>query len=123
MPAVRDPSWNPRPNGLIVFLTLLLLVMLVAAYVGVMHALVDLSRPEGNADLDRRDSAYVYVHLVLLAGAAIIGFLAGRWFNGLGVAFATLFVIVLVVAMLTVQLGSYELACHGHNDLVRHWQC
>lgn len=123
MPAVRDQSWNPRPTGLIVFLTLLLLVMLVAAYVAVMRALLDLSIPEENVDLDRRDSAYAYVHVVLLLGAAIIGFLAGRWFNGLGVAFATLFVIVLVIAMLAVQLTSYELACHGYNDIVRHWQC
>jgi hypothetical protein len=121
MRPVREPGWKPKPTSLIVLLTLLLLLMLAVAYVGVMHALVDISRPEH--DIDRRDTAYTYVHLVMLLGAAIIGFLAGRWFNGLGVAFATLFVVALLVAMLTVQLTSYELACHGHNDLVRHWQC
>jgi len=25
--------------------------------------------------------------------------------------------------MLGAQMASYELACEGHNDLVRHWQC
>jgi hypothetical protein len=104
-----------------VFLTLLLLVMLVVAYVGVMNALLDLSRPAH--DVDRRDTAYAYVHLVMLLGAAIIGFLAGKWFNGLGLAFATLFALVLLISMLAVQLTTYELACHGHNDIVRHWQC
>lgn len=118
---MREPGWTPKPTGLIVFLTLLLLLMLLVAYVGVMNALVEISQPEH--DIERRDTAYAYVHLVLLFGAAVIGFLAGRWFNGLGVAFATLFVVVLGVGMLAVQLTSYELACHGHNDLVRHWQC
>jgi hypothetical protein len=58
-----------------------------------------------------------------LLGAAVLGFVAGKWFNGLGIAFATLFVLVLGICMVTVQMASYELACHGHNDLVRHWQC
>jgi predicted permease len=122
MAPVREPSGRPKSNGLIVFLTLVLLVMLVAAYVGVMNLLLEVSEGE-SVDTARRDLAYAYVHLVLLVGAAVIGFLAGRWFNGLGIAFATLFAIVLVVGMLTVQLSTYELACHGHNDIVRHWQC
>ncbi len=122
MAPVREPRGRPKSNGLIVFLTLVLLVMLVAAYVGVMNLLLEVSEGE-NVDTARRDLAYSYVHLVLLVGAAVIGFLAGRWFNGLGIAFATLFVVVQVVGMLTVQLSTYEQACHGHNDIVRHWQC
>jgi hypothetical protein len=120
---VQDPFRRSRPTVVIWLLALLLLMLLAAAYVGVMHALVDLSRPDSGISVDRRDLAYLYVHVVLLVGAAIIGFLAGKWFNGLGVAFATLFVIVTVVIMLGVQMGSYQLACEGHNDLVRHWQC
>jgi hypothetical protein len=124
-PAVQEPPGqrSGRPTAVIFLLTLLLLLLLGAAYVGVMHALVELSEPDSGTDIDRRDLAYTYVHLVLLLGAAIIGFLAGKWFNGLGLAFATLFVVVTVVVMLGVQMGSYELACRGHNDLVRHWQC
>jgi len=112
-----------KPTGLILLLTLVLLVLLVAAYVGVMNALVEMSRVESIDEAGRRDAAYAYLHLVMIAGSGVIGFVAGKWFNGLGVAFATLFVVVMVVAMLGVQLASYEMACHGHNDLVRHWQC
>jgi hypothetical protein len=112
-----------KPTGLVVLLTLTLLVLLVASYIGVMHALVEMSRVESDSEAARRDAAYAYLHLVLLAGAAIIGFVAGKWFNGLGVAFATLFVIVMIVAMVVTQMATFELACHGHNDLVRHWQC
>ncbi|MBK6319753.1 MAG: hypothetical protein IPI85_06305 [Dehalococcoidia bacterium] len=112
-----------RPASLMVFLTLALLLGLLAAYVGVMHAIVDVSRIGGDHDANERDAAYSYLHLVFLAGSAAIGFGAGKWLNGLGIAFGTLFVIVVAVGMLAVQLSSYSLACHGHNDIVRHWQC
>ena len=120
---MHEPARQNRPAFLATLLTLVLLLLLAGAYIGVMHALVELSRPESGTSTGRRDLAYTYVHLTLLTGAASIGFLAGKWLNGLGVAFATLFVVVTVIAMLGIQLGSYELACHGHNDLVRQWQC
>ena len=120
---MQDIPGRARPTGLVVLLTLVLLFLLLAAYTGVMHAVLEVSRVESDGDADRRDGAYAYLHLVMLLGAAVIGFFAGKWFNGLGLAFATLFVVVMVVGMLAVQMGSYELACHGHNDLVRHWQC
>ncbi|MGE3075936.1 MAG: hypothetical protein AB7N24_08625 [Dehalococcoidia bacterium] len=106
-----------------VLLTLLLLCLLIASYVGVMHAVVDVSKIANDHDANQRDRAYAFLHIVMILGAGIIGFVTGKWFNGLGIAFAALFVIVIAVGMLSVQLTSYELACHGHNDLVRHWQC
>ena len=39
-----------------VFLTLALLLGLLAAYVGVMHAIVDVSRIGGNHDANERDA-------------------------------------------------------------------
>lgn len=121
--AVQVVQRPGRPTPIIVFVALLLLLALIAAYVATMNAVVDVSRVNSDNDADRRDAAYAYLHIVFLVGAAVIGFLAGKWLNGLGIAFATLFVIVLVIAMLGIQLSSYELACRGHNDLVRHWQC
>ena len=112
-----------KPTGLVVVLTLILLLLLFGAYVAVMYATIDVSRIASDAEANDRDAAYAYLHLVMLLGAAVIGFLAGKWFNGLGVAFGTLFVVVMAVGMLAVQLTSYELACHGRNDIVRHWQC
>ena len=121
--AMQGLPGRAKPTGLIVLLTFLLLALLMASYVGVMHALVEMSRIESDDDAAQRDAAYAYLHVVLLIGAAAIGFVAGKWFNGLGFAFATLFVVVMVVGMLVTQMLTFELACHGHNDLVRHWQC
>ena len=123
---IRFVQVSERQGGkrfIAVFLTVALLAMLLGAYIGVMHAVVDVSRVTTDRDADERDLAYVYLHLAMLTGAGIIGFFAGKWVNGLGIAFATLFVIVMSIGMLSVQLSSYELACHGHNNLVRQWQC
>lgn len=120
---MQDSERQGGKSFIALILTLALLAMLLAAYIGVMHAVVDVSRVTSDHEANDRDLAYVYLHLAILAGAGIIGFFAGKWVNGLGIAFATLFVIVMSIGMLTVQLSSYELACHGHNDLVRHWQC
>lgn len=103
--------------------TIAALGVLFAAYVLAMHALVDFSTVESKQDASERDLVYAYVHVALFAGAAALGFLAGKWLSGLGFAFATLFVVAAVLGVTAVQMGSYELACRGHNDLVRHWQC
>lgn len=114
---------HSKPAGVQVLLAVLLAAGLMAAYVAILNTLVDLSDIENGGDADRRDLAYAYLHVGLLIAAAVGGFLLGKWLNGLGFAYATLFVIVLAVGMVGVQMASYELACHGHNDLVRHWQC
>ena len=113
----------PRPAWLQAVLTLFGLAVLFAAYVLVMHALVDRSVVEDKQEASDRDLVYAYVHVALFAGATVAGFLAGKWFSGLGFAFAALFLVVTVLGVTAVQMGTYELACHGHNDLVRHWQC
>ena len=104
-------------------MTFLALALLFGAYILTMHLLVDRSNVETVKDAARRDLIYVYVHAGLIAAAIAIGFLAGKWFSGLGFAFATLFFIVIVFGVTLVQMSTYELACHGHNDIVRHWQC
>jgi MFS family permease len=104
-------------------LTLLFCAALVGVYVGLMRTLISVSRLTSDTDIERRDEAYALVHLGVLAIAAVSGFLLGRWFNGLGLAYALLFVIVVAISMLALLLGSYELACAGHNDILRHWQC
>ena len=99
------------------------LVLVLGAYVLTMHLLVDFSEIENKHEASDRDLVYAYVHVGVFAFAALAGFIAGKWFSGLGFAFATLFVVVTVLGVTVVQMSSYELACHGHNDLVRHWQC
>lgn len=112
-----------RPPVLQFAASLGLLVVLVVAYLATMHALLDFSRADRGHTSNERDIVYVYVHLGYLVVALVVGFLLGKWLSGLGFAFATLFFLVLSISMVAAQMGSYELACHGHNDLVRHWQC
>ncbi len=114
---------HPRPAALQVVLTVLGLGIVLGAYAVAMHALVDFSVVESKQEASDRDLVYAYVHVGAFAAAGLVGFLAGKWFSGLGFAFAALFIVVTVLGATALQLGSYELACHGHNDLVRHWQC
>lgn len=114
---------RPRPAWLQTVVTLLGLAGLLGAYFVAMHALVDFSIVENKQEASDRDLVYAYVHVGLFAAAAVVGFVAGKWFSGLGFAFATLFVVVAVLGVTAAQMASYELACHGHNDLIRHWQC
>lgn len=112
-----------KPVALQLGVTLLALAALVGIYVASMHLLVRVSEVDTVHEASHRDLIYIYLHVALLAASGAIGFVAGKWFNGLGFAFATLFLIVIVFAMTLVQMSTYELACHGHNDIVRHWQC
>ncbi len=88
-----------------------------------MRPSVDVSRLHEKSDANRRDAVYLAIHGTLLLVAATGGFALGRWLSGLGLAYAMLFVAVLLVVMIAAQAGSYELACNGHNDLIRHWTC
>jgi hypothetical protein len=79
--------------------------------------------PQTPADLEARDNLYFAIHGFFLVVAVAGGFSLGKWINGLGFAFAVLLLALTSAFMVTVQIGSYELACRGHNELVRHWQC
>ncbi|WP_322818292.1 hypothetical protein [Tepidiforma sp.] len=101
-----------------------LLFFCVAGYVGAMRATVGLSLVESDADAARRDLVYSVIHVGLLVGAAMVGFVTGKWVNGLGLAFAVLFVVVLATAMVGLQVVTFEVACSGGpNGLIRHWHC
>lgn len=119
----RNPEEHRKSTGAQVLASVFICALFVAAYVAAMHALVDVSIVEDEAGRNRRDTVYLALHLGFLVLVLVVGFVTGKWLNGLGLAYGLLFFIVLVVAMLTVLGGSYELACRGHNDLVRHWQC
>ncbi len=114
---------TPRPAALQVAVSILALVLLLATYAMVMHVLVDLSTVDSDTEANHRDLIYAYVHAGFFAASLVVGFVAGKWFSGLGFAFATLFLVVTILGVTLTQMTSYELACRGHNDLVRHWQC
>lgn len=105
-------------------LAIVLLALLVVGYVAAMRATLGVSEVHSDRDAAERDTVYLVLHGGLLAIGAVAGFAAGKWINGLGVAFAVLFVVVLAVAMVAIQVASFELACAGgQNGLIRHWHC
>jgi hypothetical protein len=121
---VDDSERPSRSHSLQFFVTVLLCALIVAGYVAVMRTLLEVSVLSSETDLERRDEVYLVVHGGTVLVAAVVGFLVGKWLNGLGVAYSLLFVIVTFVAMMLVLLGSYELACEaGQNGLIRHWEC
>ena len=112
-----------RPIWLQTLVALVCVVALAAAYVVLMRLTLDASRLSETRTAGERDTIYLLIHGGLLVLAAIGGFLLGKWLNGLGLAYAVLFVAVLAVFMVAAQAASHELACEGHNDLIRHWTC
>jgi hypothetical protein len=116
----RRPGNRGRQAGV----TLLLLGLFVVAYLAAMRATIGVSEVAGAGDAAERDQVYLMLHGGLLGLAAIVGFVAGKWLRGLGLAFAVLFVVVLAIAMVGIQVASFELACTaGYNGLIRHWHC
>ena len=99
-----------------------LFVFVLALYFVCLHETVR-GPTENASDLNARDGLYFAIHGFFLLIALATGFSLGKWINGLGVAFAVLLLAATATAMVGAQVGSYQLACHGHNDLVRHWQC
>lgn len=114
---------NPRPAWLQVTLAVAGLLLFAAGYVVAMRLVLDTSPVATARDANDRDFLYLLIHGGLLVGCACVGFALGKWLSGMGVAFALLFVVVLSVSMVGTQMGSYELACQGHNDVIRHWTC
>ncbi|MGE5595577.1 MAG: hypothetical protein ACM3S1_06020 [Hyphomicrobiales bacterium] len=99
------------------------LLLLTAVYLLLMRLTIDVSHLDADTTADDRDLFYLGLHSGVLLFAAVAGFALGKWLNGLGLAYSVLFAIVLAVCMVGLQVGSQELACHGHNDLIRHWEC
>lgn len=100
------------------------LLVLLAVYFTLMRLSIDVSRVDETHSAEDRDTVYLWIHLGVLVMGGVAGFGLGKWLNGLGVAYGTLFVAVLVVGMTFGQLGSRSLACDGgRNDVLRHWDC
>jgi hypothetical protein len=112
-----------KPAYIQAAVTVCLLLLFFAAYIAAMHATVPLSKKTDTSAMDERDLWYVLIHGCVLIAGTITGFLAGKWFSGLGIGFAVLFFVVLAAGMVGIQAATFEAACHGHNDIVRHWAC
>ncbi|MEX0781833.1 MAG: hypothetical protein WD557_04220 [Dehalococcoidia bacterium] len=118
---MRVQSRQRMPSWAVVLAVLGLLVFLDGAYIGVMQLLIDVSDP--TEDPDTRDLVYLYVHVGFLLVGAILGFLLGKWVNGLGFACAVLVVTVLATSMVFALLTSRAVTCNSDAEFLRHWTC
>ncbi len=98
--------------------------LLIAAYLVALRLTLESTQIGPDTSTNYRDTVALIVHGAAIGVSLIAGFALGKWLNGLGFAYATLFVAVIFVAMVGTMAGSQALACQqGRNDLVRHWQC
>lgn len=106
-----------------VSVTMIGFLLITALYLVVLRASVDVTRTDLGRSAETRDITYLMIHGSVLMMAVILGFALGRIVSGMGLAFALLFIMLSLTMMATVQIGSFSLACNGHNDLIRHWTC
>lgn len=119
--ATRLPS--TRRPAVRVLAVVLVLAILLGGYAVAMHLTVDISKLEHGRTPSQRDEIYAIIHVAVLAATLILGFALGRWLTGNGLAYAALIGSIVAVGMVLAMVGSHELACQGHNDLLRHWTC
>lgn len=117
-PGPRFPVW------LEAVLTPALLVALTALYLLSLHLSLDVMGEQVADDVtETRDGWYFGLHLAWAVAGTLIGTLVGIGFRRSAFAFASLFLAWMVVAMGAAQVATFELACEGHNDIIRHWHC
>lgn len=113
-----------KPTWVAWLFSALLLLGLFAAYVFIVHRVVGTDVPVGQDAMSERDTIYFSIHLGVIVIGCLLGFILGKWLNGLGAALGLLFFVVLVSSLTATQVVTYKLACSGgENDIVRHWTC
>jgi hypothetical protein len=115
---------RPRYPGWFDALTVSVVLLLVfGAYVGIAHLTVVQPASDSDDALNSRDAWYFTLHGLVLAAGTVVGIILAWVVRRSAVGFALLFLAALFAAMVATQAGTFKLACEGHNDIVRHWQC
>jgi len=104
----------------VTIVTCLALITVAGGYATGLRLLV---RLDPAAEAEAVDGRYFGIHGIALVAAGVVGFAVGTYFRRMGFAFATLFITAIVIVMIAAQVASFELACAGHNDVIRHWHC
>src|SRR5258708_21225099 len=91
-----------RPGAVQLAVSIGGIAVLLGLYALVMHLTVGVSRVDLGRSASHRDAVYLGIHLAVLALSLLAGFVAGRWLNGLGLAYATLFGAPIAVGMVAV---------------------
>jgi len=113
----------PHPHWLQALVASLIVVAFIALYIAALRLTLDYSRDSVNHTANERDTVYFGIHGAVLVIGTLAGFAAGKWLNGMGVAYAALVFVAIVLLMVATQAGAQTLACHGRNDIVKHWTC
>ncbi len=97
-------------------ITGLALATILAAYLTALRLAVETAP-------NRNDGLYFGLHGLALSLAIIAGGVVGYLNGRRAFAIAVLFLAVMLIWMFAAQYASFEMACSGHNDIIRHWQC
>ena len=120
---MERPRKQPKPVVVQALVATAGFLLFAGLYLALMHLTVGVSQLEPGEAADHRDRVYLAIH----SGVALIslfgGFAMGKWLNGLGLGYALLLFGLVVTMMVAAQFASFSLACHGENDLLRHWEC
>lgn len=122
--AAQDFGSAPRPRRRWLFWlrAVALLIAFAAVVVVTLSALHVTSEPRVD-DPAHRDLVYFGIHGAGLLGALVLGFIVGAVLRTSAALTGFAFLVLTLMALMAAQAGSYELACRGHNDLIRHWEC
>ncbi len=112
----RFPTWVEA------IVTPALLMLLTTLYVVSLHLAMDVTRDELN-DTNVRDGVYFGIHGAWAFAAMLAGIAVGAWFRRSMFGLGALFVCWMVAAMVAAQIVTFQLACEGYNEIIRHWNC
>lgn len=117
----REPESATAFSWLATATIILSLLTITGAYLTLLRLAIDTSNAgDPTNDADR---VYFGVHGAILALSLVLGGILGYVQARRAFAIAVLFLAVILVTMFAAQLVTFELACAGHNDIIRHWQC
>lgn len=114
---------GPRRHGpgwLVAICTVAAFATVFFAYLTGLRLAIE---PTDGIEPNATDGIYFGIHGASLVLSVILGFALGSYFRALGFAFAVLFLALMVMSMAGAQVATFELACRGHNDIIRHWRC
>lgn len=112
------------PLWLEISLVAALLFAILSLYIASLHlGLQFMDDVDAAGAADTNDGVYFGIHGLWIVAATVLGTVTGSWLRRSAFGFAALFVAVLVIAMVSAQIATFHLACEGHNDIIRHWQC
>ncbi len=110
----RFPLWFD------VLFVLCVLLILTVLYVVALHLAVggnDVATP------NEEDALYFGIHGAVLVLGLLVAWGIAALSRRSAMALLALFGGWFLIAMMAAQIATFELACHGHNDIIRHWQC